>query len=297
MAYESVKLKQDLVIHEVISIHYFEYFSDFSFPGESHDFWEFLCVDKGEVNILIDRNLVELHKNDIVFHKPNEFHSVIANGISAPNLVVISFRCKDPYMQFFKDKIFSIQENERALLASIIQEARLAFEGRLDDPYQEKLKRHKKRNFGSEQLIKLYLEQFLITLFRRLHDKTEHRKNAKFSKPSAQDSLEKIHHYMEEHIHLPLRIRQICRDNLISRSKLQNLMMQESGKGIIEYFSHLKIEKAKSMIRTGDYNFTQTAEMLGYSSIHYFSRQFKKLTGMSPSEYASSIKAMAEKRS
>ena len=39
-------------------------------------------------------------------------------------------------------------------------------------------------------------------------------------------------------------------------------------------------------------NFTQIAEHLGYTSIHYFSRQFKKVVGMTPSEYASSIKAM-----
>ena len=42
-------------------------------------------------------------------------------------------------------------------------------------------------------------------------------------------------------------------------------------------------------------NFTQISEKLGYTSIHYFSRQFKKVTGMTPSEYASSIKAMADR--
>ena len=42
--------------------------------------------------------------------------------------------------------------------------------------------------------------------------------------------------------------------------------------------------------------FHPDSEHLGYTSIHYFSRQFKKTTGMTPSEYASSIKAMAEAR-
>ena len=56
----------------------------------------------------------------------------------------------------------------------------------------------------------------------------------------------------------------------------------------------LKINAAKELIRTNRMNFTQIAEHLGYASIHYFSRQFKKVTGMTPSEYASSIKAMAE---
>jgi len=57
----------------------------------------------------------------------------------------------------------------------------------------------------------------------------------------------------------------------------------------------MKIEAAKELIRTGQMNFTQISEKLGYTSIHYFSRQFKKVTGMTPSEYASSIKAMADR--
>ena len=78
------------------------------------------------------------------------------------------------------------------------------------------------------------------------------------------------------------------------RSQLQKLFLKKSGAGIIEYFSLMKVNAAKQLIRTNKMNFTQISEQLGYTSIHYFSRQFKKVTGMTPSEYASSIKAMAD---
>ena len=93
-----------------------------------------------------------------------------------------------------------------------------------------------------------------------------------------------------------MTIEQICKDNIIGRSQLQKLFKERCGLGIIEYFSHMKINAAKEMIRTNRMNFTQISEHLGYTSIHYFSRQFKKTTGMTPTEYASSIKAMAEGR-
>ena len=48
----------------------------------------------------------------------------------------------------------------------------------------------------------------------------------------------------------------------------------------IEFFSRMKIDFAKQLIRENDMNFTQISDFLGYSSIHYFSRQFKKLSGM-----------------
>lgn len=56
----------------------------------------------------------------------------------------------------------------------------------------------------------------------------------------------------------------------------------------------MKIDFAKQLIRENDMNFTQISDFLGYSSIHYFSRQFKKLSGMTPTEYATSIKAISE---
>ena len=56
----------------------------------------------------------------------------------------------------------------------------------------------------------------------------------------------------------------------------------------------MKIDFAKQLIRENDMNFTQISDFLGYSSIHYFSRQFKRSTGMTPSEYVSSIRALAD---
>ncbi len=49
--YYGIQLQDLFHIEELFSLHYFEYMSTFSFPGESHDFWEFVCVDKGEVEI------------------------------------------------------------------------------------------------------------------------------------------------------------------------------------------------------------------------------------------------------
>ena len=101
--------------------------------------------------------------------------------------------------------------------------------------------------------------------------------------------------YLEEHIREHLTIDEICRENLISRSQLQKLFREQNQCGVIEYFSRLKIELAKQLIRENHHNFTQISDFLGYTSIHYFSRQFKKLSGMTPSEYASSIKLLAER--
>lgn len=302
MAYYGVELKNSISVDKIYSIHYFEYMSDFSFAGEAHNFWEFICVDKGEVSVTAGKTFYILKKGEILFHPPNEFHNVKATGGIAPNLVVISFHCGDEAMRFFKKRLFKVDEIERNLLANIIMEARRCFDCRLDDPYLENMPQKEPDKFGSEQLIRLYLEEFLIHLIRRYVNPSAPQdrlpKNISSTKSTRAKSDTEIFtrmvDYLEANLADHITIDQICRDNLIGRSQLQKLFKKKTSLGIIEYFSHMKINTAKELIRTGQMNFTQISEHLGYTSIHYFSRQFKKVTGMTPSEYASSIKAMAD---
>lgn len=301
MPYIGVSLKNSITIERLYSIHYFEYMSDFSFEGESHNFWEFICVDKGEVGVTAGTSYTILKKGDIAFHQPNEFHNVKALGNVAPNLVVISFQCRDEAMRFFKKRILKIDEMERNLLANIIIEARRCFDCRLDDPYLENMPQKEAEAFGAEQLIKMELEHFLIHIIRRysnpvfVHKRLSDPRTPKFTKGRSDSEIfNRVVDYMEHNLSNHVTIEQICHDNLIGRSQLQKIFKERSTLGIIEYFTHMKINAAKEMIRTNRMNFTQISEKLGYTSIHYFSRQFKKVTGMTPSEYASSIKAMAE---
>lgn len=294
MSYIGTTLEDSLHIDELFTIHYFEYADKFFFPGETHDFWEFVCVDKGSVNICMDESDLILHKGEIAFHEPNEFHKVSTYGQIAPNLVVISFRCDSPLMDFFRKRVMKIDEKERTLLAAILLEARNLYESPLDNPYITHMIKKKQVPMGTEQLIRSQLEHFLIHLLRR-YTISDNKTNLPATKSTA-DIFKRVSDYMESNIATRLTIDQICRDNMIGRTQLQNVFQKEAGMGVIEFFSKMKIDDAKHMIRIGKLNFTQISEQLGYTSIHYFSRQFKRVTGMTPSDYASSVKALMEKK-
>ena len=298
MAYKSVVLEDSVTINRIISVHYFQYMSDFSFPGESHDFWELVCVDRGEIDALAGDRRLTLKKGNILFHKPNEFHNVLTNGKVSPSLVVIGFECHSPAIKSFEDQLMSVQDTEKELLAQIIVEARNTFSGRLDDPYQEELIFNSEPlTFGSVQLISHYLEQLMIHLYRRYFSYSLPVRSSRFlaEASSGNDTYNRIVRYMEEHLGERMTIDRICRDNLVGRSQLQKLFRDTKGCGVIEFFSMMKIDTAKQMIRDNQLNFTQIADRLGYNSIHYFSRQFKQITTMTPSEYATSIRLLSEK--
>ena len=90
MAYESVKLERELIIDSIYTVHYYDYRNDFYFPGEKHDFWEFQCVDKGEAVVTTDEGRHHLTRRQVIFHKPNEFHDLMATEKNAPNVIVVS---------------------------------------------------------------------------------------------------------------------------------------------------------------------------------------------------------------
>lgn len=299
MSYQFTELREEILIKKIVSIHYFEYMSDFSFPGESHNFWEFLYVDKGEVLVTSDREKQLVRQGQVIFHKPNEFHALAANRVIAPNLVVISFEAASPCMSFFENRIMTVGEYERNLLAQIIVEARDTFSGPMDDPYMECLTRGEKPHFASEQLIKIHLEEFVIQLIRSVSGKsafTATKENA--SKRNSYDPdvlFNDILTYLDKNIGRQLTVEEISRDNLISSSKLKKLFRQHDGGGVIECFNRMKISAAKQMIRNQQMNFTQIADHLGYTSVHYFSRNFKHVTNMTPSEYRSSIMRRASR--
>lgn len=61
-------------------------------------------VDSGDVEISTDEKHITLRQGQIIFHKPNEFHTLCADKKSASNVFVISFECTSETMHFFHDK-------------------------------------------------------------------------------------------------------------------------------------------------------------------------------------------------
>ena len=288
--YRPTRLRRELEITEVVSVHYFEYSSRYGFEGERHPFWEFLYVDKGEVLVTAGKETRRLRRGDLIFHQPDEFHTVAADGVCAPNLAVISFVCASPSMSFFENKVLRVGEVERELLSRILREARGAFSTPLDDPRTACLTRSETAPFGGEQMIGLLLEELLIGLIRR---ERSGGRPARLTSPvkrrSSNEVVNRVVSYMEDNVCGSLTFADICRYSAQSATNLKTLFKSVTGLGVMEYYRLLKIERAKRMLREGEGNITQVADRLGYASVHYFSRYFKQATGMTPTEYTLSL--------
>lgn len=293
MPFTPTVISRPVRVDRVVTVHYFEYSSSYYFEGEQHDFWEFVYVDKGEVDVLAGDRELRLGRGSLLIHPPGEFHALRATGSSAPNLVVASFFCEGDALARLGEGPYPMGEAERALIGGIVAEAERAFATPLDDPTTTALERRPDAPLGAEQLVAAYMEELLIRLLRA--GAPEPRGAGPMEPQSRNEVFLRVDAYLAERLSQTLTLDRICRDNLVGRSRLQQIFHAETGGGVMEYFGRRKIEAAKEMIRRDDGNFTEIANRLGYQSIYYFSRHFKKVTGMTPSEYASGVRALAAK--
>lgn len=131
----------------------------------------------------------------------------------------------------------------------------------------------------SLQEIGQWLEQFQQQVCQMLEESTAGR-----SKWMIQTALQ----YIEEHYESRITLQEVSEMLGISAGYLSSLFSQNMGKTFSDYVNWVKIQHAKLLLEEHQYMVYEVAEMLGFENAYYFSRVFKKVTGMTPKEYESS---------
>lgn len=278
-------------VEKLITIFYMELSKDFYYEGESHDFWEMVYIDKGEMLCTADKSQFILKSGELTFHKPNEFHNLSGNKNTAPNVSILTFECKSREMKQFDGKIFRLDAEEKALLSMLFAEGLSCFQ--LEEPNNPLLQRLEKlpdAPFGSEQMVKNLLEIFFIKLHRHKETVTKKsRLNYRVNGINVPTEVKKILDYIDQNLYERLSISIIANAMGKSESTIKGLFSLYQTGGIINYCNGLKIKEARKLIREGNYNFAQISNLLRFDTPQYFSKCFKKYTKMTPSEYQRSI--------
>ncbi len=287
--YVKHKIANLVSINKIVSIHYYELDQEFNYAGESHNFWEMVYIDAGKATIIAGDKEVVLSQGEVIFHKPNEFHALKVSSKSTANVFVISFVCSSQAISFFKSKMMIVPDNLKKYISTIIEEYYHTFSTMaLSD---NKLEIKENPLIGGQQMIRTYLEQFLILLIRSESDN----RNLRIfpSKESMENHLVyQMMQIIDDSIYGKISVGEICDSLNYSRTYLSKIFKASSGYTIVEYILKHKIREAKKLIRQGNYNFTQISDILCFDNPHYFSRVFKKIANMTPSEYKKSVKIL-----
>ena len=278
-------------VEKIITIFYMELSKNFYYEGEKHDFWEMVYIDKGEMICVADEKRFILKSGEMTFHKPNEFHNLSGNSSIAPNVSILTFECKSRAMKHFEGKIFRLSAEEKYFLSMLFTEGISCYQ--LEDtqnPLLQKLKKITPSPFGSSQMTKNLLEIFLIKLCRNTDVVTKDmRQSYVIYDNDLPYNVKEILDFLKNHIYDKVTIRDISKELDMSESAIKQLFSKYREGGIIHYYNSLKIKEARKLIREGKYNMAQISDILQFDSPQYFSKCFKAVTNMTPSEYKASI--------
>ena len=104
-------------------------------------------------------------------------------------------------------------------------------------------------------------------------------------KQDAKDLINDTILYMQSKLHLQLTVEDMAFKNSLSPSHFSSLFRKATGMAPVDYFIHLKLQKACLLLYSSDIKIKEVALEIGYKDPYYFSRLFKKYMKVSPDQY------------
>ena len=264
------QLTHRLWVTDLYTFFYHEKERGFFFPGESHPMLELTYVDQGSMHSVADGQEMILEQGELVIYGPNQWHMQYADMNVAPRYVTISFDLVGSDLHTLLGRKFKIPQSGITILQQLLRE-----QERMDD-------------YSTDMIIAL-LTQLLLILSRSVQTSAP-KLRASNALHSENEIIRRAQQYISTHIREKLSVPLVAKNVDVSPSYLTALFHKNLQISPGEYIRRIKLQESKQMIRENSMNFTEIAATLQYSTVHHFSRQFKEKFGITPSEYAKSVR-------
>ena len=285
MEFKLKTLKTEIDINKIANVHFFEFKKNFFSVKDKHPFCELVFVSSGKLNIESQDFTGSLFKNQMIIHRADTVHSLNCSPQNAPIVIIIGFVCDSKNLNYFSYNPVTLNEVEIQKLAEVVKEGRNVFLPPFNRPTYD-MKKKKKQPFGAEQLLKISLEYFLLSLIQK-YGKTL--QNDAANNSYSLHSINEIISYVDENYLEKITIDELAFLFKTNRTTLCHEFKKATNKTVIQYINDKKIMLAIQKIKNSDYTFTEIADQLNFKSIHYFTLFFKKQLGMPPKEYKRSL--------
>ena len=263
-------ISSSLDISEIYTKFYQEKGTNYNFSGEKHSYWELTYVDKGELLTTIDGVSYHLKQGDLIFYAPMQFHTQSTFEKISSSYLTINFKMNFNHADLLCNKIFSLKRDSYFIVTKLIEEL-------------------SNDNLYSNDLSLCYLKQLIIQMLRLNNSHFHSKPTTHMQQTYENELLNDILLYIDDNIYEKISVSTLCDHFCISTSMLHSLFRKNMNNTAKNYINELKLSKSKELIRNSTHTLSEISEMLGFSSIHYFSKKFKSYFNISPTEYSKSI--------
>ena len=267
----SMRIDSQLRVAGIYTFFYQEKEQGFLFPGESHPMPELTYVDQGTLHSVADGQDWTLHQGDAMLYAPDQWHMQYADIGVAPRFVTISCDLDGGDLSSLYGRKLAVPQEAVTLLQQMLRTQERM------DPY-------------STDMLMAQLTMLLLHLLRQAQSPSGVKLQGTNTVHSENEIIRHAQQYISAHIREKLSVRLIAQQVDVSPSYLTVLFQKNLQISPGEYIRRIKLQESKQMIRENNLNFTEIAAALQYSTVHHFSRQFKEKFGITPTEYARSVR-------
>ena len=268
---DEFRLRRQIQVSSIYTFFYQEKEKGFTFAGEEHAPLELTYVDKGSLHSVADGRDILLEQGDLVIYAPGQWHMQYADVDMSPSFITITFDLAGEYPAELINRKFTIPQPAVSTLQRMLREL-----DRMDD-------------FSADMVICM-LQVLLLELLREQANPVGTKLRATNAVNSENEIIRRAQQYISEHVREKLTVPLVARHVDVSPSYLTALFRKNLQISPGEYVRRIKLQESKQMIREDNMNFTEIAAALQYSTVHHFSRQFKDKFGITPTEYATSVR-------
>ena len=268
---DTLWVEHQLRVQSIYTFWYQEKEQGFLFPGEAHPMAELTYVDQGSLHSVAEGQDLLLKQGDLVIYGPGQWHMQYSDIGVAPRFVTISFELGGMEWAPLLNRKFTAPQNVVTLLQNMLREQERM------DPY-------------SNDIILSQLNLLLLMLLREAAAPKAGKLQTSNAIHSENEIIRQAQQFISSHIREKLSVPLVARQVDVSPSYLTALFHKNLQISPGEYIRRIKLQESKQMIRENNLNFTEIAAELQYSTVHHFSRQFKEKFGITPTEYAKSVR-------
>ena len=233
---------------------------------------ELIFITGGKGHIILQHKRSEFKEGTLLYICPNLHYSIELDAKESLYGFAVHFSYATVGCN--SDK-WDITKNNDALSIDFVQILKDYYQ--INDTFKKLVEGWDAKLPGYEFITKTLFQQLLFEIILNI------RKNSQNYSTSLK--VEKIIEYMQHNTDTRLTLADLSKLVQLSSTYLTRIFKETTGYSVIKFFNKIKVDKAKKLIIEGDKKVKEVSKMLGFTDEFYFSRIFKKIEGISPTEF------------
>lgn len=248
--------------------------------AHSHNYYEFYFFVEGDVSMQVGKDTYPVRYGDVMLIPPHIPHHAIIHNQTVPYRRFVFWISKDFYENlrqaspYYTYAIDYVKKHKQ-----YIQHIDSLTFNTLHSKMLRLLEEMQADHFGKELQITLYVDDFILSINRILHNLIEPKEKAADA-PLYTNIME----YIEEHLDEELSLERLADEFFVSKYYIAHIFKDNFGLSIHQYITKKRLALCQEAIRAR-MNINEVYQTYGFGDYSSFYRAFKKEYGISPKEY------------